>query len=248
MCTVSYLPKGKGRFILTSNRDERIARKTIEPTSYSIGNRTLFFPKDAVAGGTWIAASDHGRVCCLLNGAFEKHERKTIYGKSRGIIALESFEYERITDFFETVELHDVEPFTLIVVEPAARVQLYEFRWDGRKKHLVEKNNSTPHIWSSATLYKKQVRKSREEWFAKWLTQQHVIEREQALAFHSSQPTNNPENDFIMKRGDNIKTVSITQIEYSKKEISMHYYDLLKNQSSSINNVLKQEECLVDLL
>jgi hypothetical protein len=35
----------------------------------------MIYPKDARSGGSWIVACHDETVACLLNGAFEKHEK-----------------------------------------------------------------------------------------------------------------------------------------------------------------------------
>lgn len=85
MCTVTYIPPSHDNdFILTSNRDEKVHRPTFHPRIYNIRGTEVCFPKDAVAGGSWIAANDRGRLCCLLNGAFTPHEKQSIHTSSRG--------------------------------------------------------------------------------------------------------------------------------------------------------------------
>ena len=43
MCTVTYLPVNQREFILTSNRDEDVARAAALPImEYKINNRTVF--------------------------------------------------------------------------------------------------------------------------------------------------------------------------------------------------------------
>ncbi len=74
MCTVTFIGSKENEFILTSNRDEKILRETERPSIYRINSREVAFPKDKLAGGTWIAMGGSGVVCCLLNGAFELHE------------------------------------------------------------------------------------------------------------------------------------------------------------------------------
>lgn len=54
MCTVTYIPQENNNFILTSNRDEAYGRKTLAPSFYTIDGVKMLFPKDAVAGGSWI--------------------------------------------------------------------------------------------------------------------------------------------------------------------------------------------------
>lgn len=90
MCTVSYIPKkSAGGFVLTSNRDEKVFRPTIPPLLYELGETKLGFPKDEKAGGSWIAANNNCRLCCLLNGAFVAHEKKPHHTQSRGTILVE---------------------------------------------------------------------------------------------------------------------------------------------------------------
>ena len=83
MCTVTFLPLQNNNFILTSNRDEQRIRETIPPKKYKENGVDLFFPKDKIAGGTWIGTSSNKRLVCVLNGAFKKHKRKDYYKKSR---------------------------------------------------------------------------------------------------------------------------------------------------------------------
>ena len=70
MCTVTFLPKGKNDYILTSNRDETPTRAALEPKAYSIGSKEIYFPKDPLAGGTWIATDKQRFTLCLLNGGY----------------------------------------------------------------------------------------------------------------------------------------------------------------------------------
>ena len=86
MCTVTYLPIGDVDFILTSNRDEQPSRKTIAPKVYVEDGVELTYPKDELAGGTWIGLSDRNRLVCLLNGGFTKHTRNSYYKMSRGVV------------------------------------------------------------------------------------------------------------------------------------------------------------------
>ena len=75
MCTVTIIPQENNGFVLTSNRDEAPDRVSLAPDFYLVDGIKLLFPKDKM-GGTWIGVSEKNRVVCLLNGAFEKHERK----------------------------------------------------------------------------------------------------------------------------------------------------------------------------
>ena len=86
MCTVTFIAKGNDDFILTSNRDELPERSTLSLQEYTEDNVKLIYPKDKVAGGTWIGLSEKNRLINLLNGAFEPHKRKSTYKMSRGVV------------------------------------------------------------------------------------------------------------------------------------------------------------------
>lgn len=92
MCTVIYIPLNDG-FVLTSSRDEKVHRPTLKPKAYLHKNNILVYPKDEIANVTWIAASNKNRIACLLNGAYQNHERKDYYSKSRGQVLIDCFEY-----------------------------------------------------------------------------------------------------------------------------------------------------------
>ena len=66
MCTVTYIPTGKGAF-LTSNRDERTDRAPAEPPITRYAPAPLTYPKDTQAGGTWIALKGRCDAAVLLH-------------------------------------------------------------------------------------------------------------------------------------------------------------------------------------
>jgi uncharacterized protein with NRDE domain len=242
MCTESYIPLTSDQFILTYNRDENVARRTSSPVAELIGDTKVVFPKDMQAGGTWAAAGNNGRICCLLNGAFISHERKTSYSKSRGKLVLEAFEHQNIYDFFNNSNLEDVEPFTIIVLETIDETKLVEFRWNSVCKQVRELDVDRPHFWSSSTLYNFKIREKREAWFKEWIKNSESIDREKILNFHSSTHGDDAANDIVMERENGLRTVSITQIEKSSESFTMNYNDLLKNQRTSLRLEMQQQE------
>lgn len=229
MCTVSYIPTVNG-FILTSNRDELLLRSTVLPKEYVINGQTLIFPKDEIAGGSWIAASQKQRFACLLNGAFEKHERKTTYEKSRGQVLLENFSYSTSEDFISKVELKNVEPFTLLLIEN----YFLEFRWDGEKKYIKEVDMSMSHLWQSATLYDKVIQEKRKLWFEKWIALYNNTVDKNILDFHRSKHSEDTENDILMARSNGLKTVSISQIKFAATAFDFRYFDCLTGQQTHL--------------
>jgi Transport and Golgi organisation 2 len=231
MCTVTFFPKGDNGFILTSNRDEGILRpQAIAPKRYSIGNNVIVFPKDTAANGTWIATGSNNYTLCLLNGAFEKHLHQPPYRKSRGIMLLDFFEYSAVSDFISNYSFNNIEPFTLIIIHSESTLVLGELRWDGEQLFYVEKEVSKAHIWSSATLYKAETRKEREQWFDEWKKNNSDPQVEDLLHFHNFAGTGNKHTNVLMNLDNKVFTVSITSISKINNSSSIYYKDLISGE------------------
>ena len=115
MCTVTYIP-AKEKIFIASNRDEKSGRfPAIPPQEYEFVSGKVYFPKDKNAGGTWIAVHENGNAIVLLNGGFEFHESIPPYRKSRGLILLDLVQHDSPFDFFRSISLEDIEPFTLVI-------------------------------------------------------------------------------------------------------------------------------------
>ena len=220
-----------------SSTREELARCEITVTEAH--QQALAFPRDTAAGGTWIAVSSRDKLVCLLNGAFEKHERKASYRRSRGLMALDFFAFQRATDFFDQYQFAGMEPFTMIIYESGA---LYDLRWDEEEKHIQPLNTADFHIWSSATLYGPEIRQKRVRWFEQWRGEHPgPYRREDLLDFHRNAGEGDPWNDVIMTRNGLVQTVSITSIEKRPAEMDMHYYDLLNHQTKNAKIKLQGE-------
>jgi uncharacterized protein with NRDE domain len=231
MCTLTYLPVESG-FVLTSNRDEHFARPTSAPQWHPVHGQKLFFPKDEISGGTWIALNNSGHFACLLNGAFEKHIRKQQYRRSRGQVLLEFFEYNEPLDFWNKVDLTEIEPFTIVAMK--SQDHFYEFRWDEKKKFHQKLNPDIPQIWSSATLYDAETQLEKKAWFNEWLETNSMHPFLNILQFHQSVHPQNPKKNIVLSRPDGVQTVSISQIAQTQKQQVFLYNDLLKNQEYKI--------------
>lgn len=223
MCTVTYIPT-QGKYFITSNRDEKNSRKkAIAPTVYEINQKKLIFPKDGDAGGTWIALNENGNAAVLLNGAFENHAPQPAYRLSRGKILVDIIAEERPVRQFHQVDLFHIEPFTLILLE---KENLYECRWDGSSKHYQQLKTHRPYIWSSVTLYAKDVIKKREQWFAAFLNNNPQPTQKDILEFHQFTGDGDEANDLLMERGNVYSTVSITSMLLTADRGSMKYLDM----------------------
>jgi Transport and Golgi organisation 2 len=226
MCTLSFYPKSDDNgFILTFSRDEAAARSSVEIVKDD--ERGLVYPKDVLHGGTWLALSlKTGRLVCLLNGAFELHQRVLPYRKSRGLVVLESFDYADILDFYDYYDFENIEPFTLLTLQ---KQQVFQFRWDGTERHIEKLDPQKPLIRSSCTLYNKAVRQEREVWFSDYLAQKNnKILASDLWQFHKNKNEEAPEKGILMSRPSGPSTVSITQLNYSfsSQLIDFQYYEL----------------------
>lgn len=232
MCTVTYLPLSNKGFILTSNRDEQKTRITLPPKKYLEDGIDLVYPKDKLAGGTWIGTSSKKRLICVLNGAFEKHKRKTSYKKSRGVIAKEILKVDNLSTYIENLNLEDIEPFTAVIVEWCdENLSLFELVWDDDKKHFSKLKNE-PKIWSSSTLYTKEIRKVRKDWFQQW-ADLNDFSRESILQFHHLEDGDR-EQSILMKRAY-VETLSITSVKKEGAEVDMRYEDLIGNKITGLS-------------
>ena len=232
MCTVTFLPLKNNGFILSSNRDETPLRKTIPPKKYEENGIELVFPKDKLAGGTWIGTSSNNRLVCVLNGAYKKHNRKESYKKSRGIIAKDILKATNCNAYIEDLNLDAIEPFTMIIVDwNNNNLNLFELIWDENTKHFNNLKNE-PKIWSSATLYSETSKKTRQLWFKTWVSE-NDFKTSTILNFHHSE-IGDKEQSILMKR-PNVETVSITTIKKEKENIEMLYKDVIHNSISKTN-------------
>ncbi|MDN3676423.1 NRDE family protein [Flavobacterium paronense] len=224
MCTVSFV-NANSKIIITSNRDEKILRPSaVEPKNYNVKNKTIIFPKDKKAGGTWFAIDEFSTIVVLLNGADEKHILKESYRKSRGLIVLELISCESVIAEWNNIDLENIEPFTLVLFE---NQRLYQLQWNEIQKCAIELDVNQSHIWSSSTLYSKEIREKRANWFYTFLDAKPEVNEEELFNFHRYTEEENTEHGLVINRNDTLKTVSITQAVIEKNKASIHYNDLI---------------------
>jgi hypothetical protein len=227
MCTVSFVASN-GKTIITSNRDEKVIRPSaIEPKNYLINNKNIIFPKDSKAGGTWFAVDELGTTLVLLNGANEKHTVKNSYRKSRGLIVLEMISSFSPKDFWQEIDLLDIEPFTLVLFQDK---QLYQLQWNGINKDGISLDTEKKHVWSSATLYPKEIRENRANWLHSFLDSNSTVSETQMLHFHRYTEEENQENGLVINRKGEMKTLSITQSVTEMNKVDIMHCDLIANK------------------
>jgi len=231
MCTVTIIPTSENNFVLTSNRDEAPNRISLSPDFYTIKNTKMLFPKDEIAGGTWIGVSEKNRLICLLNGAFICHERMASYRMSRGVVVNDLLASENVVEAIENYDFDNVEPFTLVIADWNYDLKFHELVWDGAIKHF-SKLPLEPKIWSSSTLYSDSMKENRKKWFEDFKIT-NKLSAIKLLDFHKTAGNNNKDFGVVMDRGF-VKTTSITQVEKSNDNIEMRYNNL-QNKTTTIN-------------
>ncbi|WP_026837761.1 NRDE family protein [Gillisia sp. JM1] len=225
MCTVTLLPISakKNGFILTSNRDEAAEREALPPDFYSENGIKMLYPKDKLAGGTWIGLSEQKRLICLLNGEFKPHVRETSYRLSRGVVVKDLLAAVSIDEAVENYNFKNIEPFTIVAVDWNSGLRFLELVWDGKIKHFKDLELKS-HIWSSSPLYSSEMKTIREQWFLEFQNDKS-LSAEALWEFHTSAGIGDANIDVIMDRGF-VKTQNISQIEKTSEEIKMKFMDL----------------------
>ena len=203
MCTVSYIPTQNNGIIWTQNRDESPSRAS----AGLIMEDELIYPKDPLAGGTWIALSQKGRLISLMNGAWETlpYQKSTV--KSRGQVLLDA------------IRINDAN-------------QLWELRWDQHKRYIQALDPEQAHVWSSVSLYPCEVRKRRKEIFEQYFMKEIAYTTDSILDFHKLDRIEGLEEGIQIDRSY-VKTVSITQIDFSlnKKKVFFENLNQQKRQT-----------------
>lgn len=186
MCTVTYTPYKKHGFILTSSRDEKLERlaraRLIEKKR---GNSMMVYPEEPVSKGTWFGCTSNGIAGCLLNGAFEKYERKPSYRKSRGLIFIEILDSLGSKKTLTQEFLQEIEPFTLVLVKYFQNDRyVQEFRWDGKEIYNRTIDSEAPHLWASAALFEPGVIEEKKVNYMHLLNTEKEIDSEKLFEMH----------------------------------------------------------------
>ena len=228
MCTVTYIPKENGEFILTQNRDEDIKRVIATPPIDRIINDTKhLFPIDPQGRGTWIGVSETGRFASLLNGGSDSYNyNPPPYRHSRGKLILDYFGFPDFDTFYKEYNFENLEPFTLLILE---KNEMYELISNESYIRLKELDRKKPHIYSSSSLYTDNSKEERRLRFFEWYYKSNNISQADALNFH---------NNFLFEKekdkskiwGDFIlNTVSITSIHKTFEMAEIWYSDLIND-------------------
>ena len=220
MCCLTIVKSGED-IIISHNRDESIYRQlTSDPSVLAdINGFTTIMPTDPVSKGTWIGSNGY-MTAAILNGYKVKHVRQLPYQLSRGSIIPYLFDKGNIKDFLNDFTPSHLEPFTLVVFDQES---IYELGWDAERLHVRSYATDTPLIYSSCTLYDKEVCRAREAVFKTLLREkpEQGIDK-YILGFH--QKFGLDHGAFINTEvTDIIKTVAITQVVHQPLTSTFYY-------------------------
>jgi hypothetical protein len=111
--------------------------------------------------------------------------------------------------------------------------KLYQLRWNEIEKSIIELDTNQSHIWSSSTLYSKEIREKRADWFYTFLDTTPEVNADELFNFHRYTEEENNEHGLVINRNDTLKTLSITQTVVEKNKVAIHYNDLIAERDFS---------------
>lgn len=233
MCTISIIPlratvERGGRepfnsgFRIVCNRDEDRRRVSAGVPKWraierkGIPGARAIWPMDMEAGGTWIAAGEHGLAMCLLNLNLEPPpDLRSLRGlKSRGLVIPELIGASSAGDAMNrlpTLKLGSFAPFRLVAIDGRTeRPRIVEAIWN-RIELVVRSSGEGPACFASSGLGDSLVLPRLE------LFRDVVVNGEGEIGdrqdeFHRHQWPDRMEISVLMSR-EQARTVSITTIQ-----------------------------------
>lgn len=236
MCTLSIV-RYNNQIIITSNRDDNPRRNATEIKKITFNNIPIYYPKDKLTDGTWLAFNGTGGVAILLNGGDNKHKKQPHHQISRGIIPIDFLKKNiGVEQFEKSIDFYPFEPFTLVVYKNQTTATL---KWNGDKTAVKTFNNQQNQmIWSSTTLYNPYVREQRHQLFKNHFNNKPLTAS--AIFELLSTPTNDLQNGFYIKR-PLVQTLSTSQLIINNHEIVFKHRNHLINNETTLNHPILNE-------
>ncbi len=235
MCTLSFIPLQTGN-VITANRDENPLRNATGLSPFrNRKDKEYLIAREPVFGGTNLAIELNGSLTTLLNGAFGQHSPEGEYRMSRGIMVLESLDFDDLFHFSREFDFEHIEPFTLVRFSDV----IQEIRWDGNDITPSTHDLLTPHIWASPQLYAADAIEKRKVWFERFMKRNGTPGPDDIFDFHILAGDGDIKNDLVMNRDNMVRTVSITQVSTKTGIQNIRHFNLLEGSDVRIglNNV-----------
>ena len=204
------------------NRDEAKTRKRAFLPDVKKQNNVIYIsPTDADAGGTWIAANEHGITVCLLNHyEFEKPSTEHSW-TSRGEIVKtlsEAVDLDGLQQLFKKLALKQFRAFRLFAINRLGQNLFYT--WDGNSLKL-EQDIQQPK--SSSYFQTDEVIEARQRLFNA-LELNNRQDRQAYLDYHASHSPRKSAFSVCMHR-DDAGTVSCSHVVVNSKQVEFSYTD-----------------------
>lgn len=234
-----HLAAGEARglvgYRIVCNRDESRDRapagvpkwRAIERQDHDAGR--AIWPRDMQAGGTWIAAGQHGLSLCLLNLNLEPPPslRGLKHLKSRGMVIpslIGCGDASQAIERLGGLSLASFAPFRMIAVDMVDdRVRVAEARWD-RSALDIAWHSANPICFVSSGLGDSKVI-DRLRLFEDMVVKSEHEQNHQQDVFHRHTWMERPEVSVMMCRAD-ARTVSVTTIEAGRDETGLWDVDM----------------------
>jgi len=224
VCTMSWQRDGAG-YDLFFNRDEKRSRLPAEPPALrQVGSTAVLAPRDGEAGGSWLAANEHGLTLALLNGylgADALTAPPSAQWTSRGRLVMDLSECSSVAEVVERItklDLATYRSFHLAAFDPRG-ASLASWR-DGALECVDEGAFSAPLISSSFRF--EEVAESRRARYRETIDAGGGSTLEGCLAYHRSHWPERGPFSTCMHRED-ARTVSLTWVRVGVSAVRMRY-------------------------
>jgi len=224
MCTMSWLRDGTG-YDLFFNRDEKRSRlPAAPPVVRRVGSTAVLAPRDGEAGGSWLAANEHGLTLALLNGYLGGDAVAAPASgpwTSRGRLVMDLSDCSAVSELagrLKTLDLAKFRSFHLVAFDSRAGL-LASWR-DGALECVDENSFSAPLISSSFSFA--EVAESRRAQYREYIDVADGSKVEASLAYHRSHCPERGPFSPCMHRED-ARTVSLTWVRVDRARVQMRY-------------------------
>ncbi len=235
MCTVVFLAREDGGYVLAGNRDELDSRApALPPRRHVVDGLEVAHPTDPDGGGTWIATNAAGLTLTLLNAYQDiARWRPVLPLVSRGTVVASLMASRRVDEVVAALQRDDADalawpriaPFLLIAAEPGSTsepARAAKLHWSGDA--LTVTPWAAPKMLVASSLEPLHVRPVRERALEPLLST--PIGSTSADSVHQAFADHTPQRGAasLCMHGPIGGTVSHTYVEVDRGRVRMRYH------------------------
>lgn len=222
MCTVTWLRRNHGEYSVFFNRDEHRTRTPAHPPrEQNRGGVRFLAPIDGEAGGTWLAANEHGLTIGLLNYYEAEHSWRAQHPMSRGILLMsliDESEIDEVTRRLRDIRPESYHPFILVAFDVRTT---RAHRWDGR--HITVRDLAEDDMpLTTSSFDTNTVMARRAAAFRRMRETGHGLSAQTLQNYHDSHDTHGGAYSVCMSRED-AQTVSFSRVLVTPGQIEFMY-------------------------